>query len=156
MYYLGYTYTIINKNNLSEIQNQLGTGSDIDILSRIIYAEGGNQSEECMEVIGRTVLNRVLHTGYPNSISGVVYEVNHYKDRVVYQFSPVENGSINNSSSEKCYEVARELLQLWDSGEYEVGEFNIIAFEACGPGYSHSSWCDYAFTIDDVSFYTAR
>lgn len=25
MYYLGYTYTIINKNHLSETQNQLGT-----------------------------------------------------------------------------------------------------------------------------------
>lgn len=135
------------------LDNENGTNSDLDVMARIIFAEGGNQSEECMTTIGGTVINRVNDPQFPDSIYEVVYQSRTFESgKTIYQFSPVGSGSIDNLSSEKAYNVAVKII----SGDYECRS-DIIAFESCGPDeYSHSSWADYAFTIGDMAFYSKR
>ncbi|HAN20456.1 MAG: peptidoglycan-binding protein [Clostridiales bacterium GWF2_36_10] len=66
--------------------------SDRNILARLITAEAQGESYEAKVAVGAVVMNRVKSPLWPNTISGVIYQnINGY-----YQFSPVENGSINN------------------------------------------------------------
>lgn len=55
-------------------------------LSRIIFAESGNQSLEGKIGVGNVILNRVSSPSFPNTIYGVIFQSN--------QFTPASSGSI--------------------------------------------------------------
>ncbi|HJB56181.1 MAG TPA: cell wall hydrolase [Candidatus Flavonifractor intestinipullorum] len=71
-------------------------------LSRIIYAESGNQSLEGKIAVGNVVLNRVAHPQFPNTVKGVIFQAN--------QFTPVQNGSINRTPSSESVIAAKLCL----------------------------------------------
>ncbi len=76
-------------------------------LSRIIYAEAGNQSLQAQIAVGDVVWHRTMSPNYPNSIKGVVFQIsNGY-----YQFSPVQNGTIYNTPSAASIQAAKDVLQ---------------------------------------------
>lgn len=84
---------------------------DFDLLARIITAEADSESYATQVAVGATVLNRVDSSLFPNSIRGVVYQV----DQVgKYQFEPVLNGWINNPASESGKKAAQDALNGWD------------------------------------------
>ena len=60
-------------------------------LSRIIYAESGNQPLDGKIAVGNVVLNRVASPRFPNSVYEVIFQRN--------QFTPAANGSINRTPS---------------------------------------------------------
>jgi len=76
---------------------------DFDLLARIITAEADSESYTTQVAVGATVLNRVASPLFPNSISGVVYQVD---QNAKYQFEPVLNGFINNPASESGKKAA--------------------------------------------------
>lgn len=55
-------------------------------LSRIIYAESGNQPLEGKIAVGNVVMNRVASYKFPNTVTGVIFQKN--------QFSPAASGSV--------------------------------------------------------------
>lgn len=55
-------------------------------LSRIIYAESGNQPLAGKIAVGNVVMNRVASYKFPNTVKGVIFQTN--------QFSPAASGSI--------------------------------------------------------------
>ncbi len=59
---------------------------DLYWLSRIIYAESGNQSLEGKIAVGNVVLNRAASSDFPNTVEEVIFQKN--------QFSPAASGSI--------------------------------------------------------------
>lgn len=59
---------------------------DLYWLSRIIYAEAGNQPMAGRVAVGTVILNRVANEHFPNSIKEVIFAPK--------QFSPVSNGTI--------------------------------------------------------------
>ncbi len=71
-------------------------------LSRIIYAESGNQSLDGKIAVGNVILNRVANSQFPNTIKGVIFQPN--------QFSPVSNGSIYNTPSTQSVIAAKLCL----------------------------------------------
>ena len=71
-------------------------------LSRIIYAESGNQPLEGKIAVGNVVLNRVAHPQFPNTVKGVIFQAN--------QFTPVQNGSINRTPSSESVIAAKLCL----------------------------------------------
>lgn len=81
--------------------------SDFDLLARIITAEADSESYATQVAVGATVLNRVKNKHFPNSIRGVVYQVDKGGR---YQFEPVLNGWINNPPSESGKKAALEAL----------------------------------------------
>ncbi|WP_142414642.1 LysM peptidoglycan-binding domain-containing protein [Hathewaya massiliensis] len=82
------------------------TQADLDLLSRLIYAEAGAEPYNAQVAVGAVVLNRVKNSGFPNTIKGVIYEVSYG----YYQFTPVLNGQINKPASAQAIKAAKEAL----------------------------------------------
>lgn len=83
------------------------SASELDTLARIITAEADNQSYKAKVAVGAVVLNRVESGKFPDSINGVVYQVDAGGR---YQFEPVLNGWINRPPSSSSVSAAREAL----------------------------------------------
>lgn len=85
--------------------------SDMDILARIITAEADSESFITKVAVGAVVLNRVKSKSFPNSIAGVVYQVD---EGGRYQFEPVLNNWINRPASAEGIRAAQEAIKGWD------------------------------------------
>ncbi len=116
---------------------------DLYWLSRVIYAESGNQSLEGRMGVGNVVLNRVNDaTGiFPDSIQGVIFQPG--------QFSVVDNGTIYLEPPAHCVAAAKLCLEGYNTVE------NCLFF--LNPSISNSYWFDvnrtFYATIGDHAFY---
>ncbi len=81
--------------------------SDFDLLARLITAEADSESYITKVAVGAVVLNRVKSSIFPNSIPGVIYQVD---ETGSYQFEPVLNGWINRPASEEARRAALDAL----------------------------------------------
>ncbi len=84
------------------------------LLANLIYCEAGGEPYEGQVAVGAVVINRLLSSKFPNTITGVIYQKN--------QFSPVKSGRYalalsQNRATEKCYRAADEAM----SGITNVG-----------------------------------
>lgn len=114
---------------------------DLYWLSRIIYAESGNQSLEGKIAVGNVVLNRVASTQFPNTVYDVIFQRN--------QFTPASNGRIQKTPPADCVIAAKLALE----GANTAG--NALYF--INPSISSSSWfnqnCTYVATIGAHAFF---
>lgn len=97
--------------DISEVQFDEG---DRYLLANLIYCEAGNQPPEGQLAVGAVVINRVLSSRYPDTVTGVIYA---YK-----QFSPVGDGHLalalaENRATQACYAAADAAM----SGNTNVG-----------------------------------
>lgn len=65
--------------------------SDIDMLSRIVEAEAGQEDYIGKILVADVVINRVNSNDFPDSVTEVVFQ----KSNNITQFSPVSNGTID-------------------------------------------------------------
>lgn len=84
------------------------TNGDNHLLAQLVEAEARGESYRGKVAVVEVVLNRVNSGKFPNSVHGVIYQSG--------QFSPVSNGSINNSPSEESYTAVYEALNNVDNG----------------------------------------
>lgn len=82
------------------------TTSDLDLLARLVQAEAESQPYSAKVAVAATVINRVQDSRFPNTLRGVIYQV----DGGYYQFSPVLNGWINRPASAESKRAAYEAL----------------------------------------------
>lgn len=78
---------------------------DVYWLSRIIFAESGNQSMEGMIAVGNVILNRVASSAFPDTVYDVIFDT-----RYGVQFSPVETGGIYCEPDEDAVIAAKLCL----------------------------------------------
>lgn len=74
------------------------TDAEIDLIARITMAEAEGESEEGRRLVIDTILNRVDHARFPDTVEGVIYQKN--------QFTCVTNGRLD-----RCY-VKDEIVEL--------------------------------------------
>lgn len=81
------------------------SAKDLDLLSRVIYAEVGCTwiPDWVQRMVGSVVLNRVKSSCYPNTIYDVVYQPG--------QYSPTWDGSINKTPDARTIANAKYLLE---------------------------------------------
>ena len=84
------------------------------LLANLIYCEAGGEPYIGQVAVGSVVMNRVLSSVYPNTVTGVIYQSG--------QFSPVASGRLalalaENRATAKCYEAADAAM----SGTTNVG-----------------------------------
>lgn len=84
------------------------------LLANLIYCEAGGESYEGQVAVGSVVMNRVLSSVYPNTVTGVIYQSG--------QFSPVASGRLALALAEgrataNCYKAADAVM----SGTTNVG-----------------------------------
>lgn len=77
------------------------------LLANLIYCEAGGESYEGQVAVGSVVMNRVLSSVYPNTVTGVIYQSG--------QFSPVASGRLalalaENRATARCYEAADAVM----------------------------------------------
>lgn len=101
------------------------TEDDRYLLANLIYCEAGGEPYEGQVAVGAVVINRLLSSRYPDTLSGVVYQP--------WQFSPAASGRLalalaNNKATASCYKAADEAM----SGYSNVG--NCVYFRTPIPG----------------------
>lgn len=79
---------------------------DIELLARLIHAEARGESFEGKVAVGAVIINRLASPDFPKNIREVILENNNR----VYQFSPVQDGSINLQPDEESRQAALEAL----------------------------------------------
>ena len=107
-------------DEISEENSMPYTEADYKLLSRIIFAEAGNQSIEGQIAVGATILNRVASEIYPNTIRDVITQKGQFssvKGGEVYAFGEVVNFE---SIPDSCKEAARRALQGEDPTEQKL------------------------------------
>lgn len=118
---------------------------DLYWLSRIIFAESGNQPLAGMIGVGNVVLNRVASSSFPNTVQAVIFDTRGGS----VQFSPVSAGTIYNAPSDEAVLAAK----LCFEGANTVGG----ALYFINPYACNGSWFESALsrvaTIGDHVFY---
>jgi len=94
-------------------------------LSRVIYAESGNQSLEGQMAVGNVVMNRVANPIFPNTIREVLAQKN--------QFSTYKNGNIANRDPNPSSIIAAKLVL--DGGVVEETE-GALYFDSCSRSWA--------------------
>lgn len=97
--------------DISEVS--IGDG-DRYLLANLIYCEAGGEPYEGKLAVASVVMNRVLSSCYPDTISGVIYQNK--------QFSPVASGRLalalaRGDATDSCYQAADEAM----SGVNNIG-----------------------------------
>lgn len=110
--------------DISEVS--FGDG-DRYLLANLIYCEAGGESYTGQVAVGSVVMNRVLSSVYPDTVTGVIYQSG--------QFSPVASGRLALALAEgrataSCYQAADEVM----SGTTNVG--NCVYFRTPVDGIS--------------------
>ncbi len=82
------------------------TDANINLLARIISAEGRGESYVGQVAIGAVICNRIEHPSFPDTLAGVIYQNG--------AFTAITDGQFNEPVSESAYSAARDALAGWD------------------------------------------
>jgi len=131
-------------SNTIQAGDQYYDSTSLYWLSRIINAESNGESLTGKIAVGNVILNRVASPNFPDYIHDVIFD-----DVGGVQFTPVANGTINNSPSDESILAAKLCLD----GASVVG--NSLFF--LNPTIATSSWITrtraYVATIGNHKFY---
>lgn len=110
------------KRDISQISFAEG---DRYLLANLIYCEAGGEPYAGQLAVGAVVINRVLSSVYPDTVTGVIYQRS--------QFSPAGSGRLaialaENKATANCYKAADEAM----AGVSNVG--NCVYFRTPIPG----------------------
>ena len=115
------------------------SSSDLNLLTRIVYAEARGEIYAGQVAIAAVVLNRVRSSSFPNSIAGVIYQPG--------AFTAVSDGQINLTPNATARKAAQDALNGWDPTYGSIYYFN--------PNTATSSWIwsrPYVITIGKHRF----
>lgn len=93
---------------------------EIDLLARLVYSEAAGEPYTGQVAVAASVLNRMRSSIYPNTLSGVVYQVAYG----YYQYSPVLDGRINMPANKTAYQAVYDALAGWDPSGGALGFYN--------------------------------
>ena len=100
------------------------SNSDLNLLTRIVYAEARGEVYAGQVAIAAVVLNRVKSSSFPNTVSGVIYQPG--------AFTAVSDGQINLTPNNTARKAAQDALNGWDPTYGSIYYFN--------PNTATSSW----------------
>lgn len=82
------------------------SSSDVYLLAKVIGAEARGESYTGQVAVGAVVLNRVRHSSFPDTISGVVYQNG--------AFSAVTDSNWSVEPNDTAKKAARDAINGWD------------------------------------------
>lgn len=113
----------INSSNNSS-GGSSSNNTDVNLLSKLVYAEARGEPYKGMVAVASTVLNRVSDSRFPNSIAGVIYQSGAY--------TCVSDGQINLTPDSQAKKAAQDAINGWDPTSGCVYYFN--------PSTATSAW----------------
>lgn len=92
--------------------------SDKQLLARAVNGEARGEPYEGQVAVAAVILNRVNHSSFPNTISGVIYQPG--------AFTAVDDGQINVPIAENStvYKACEDALNGWDPSGGAIYYFN--------------------------------
>lgn len=109
--------------SVSEQLTPIFSREELDLLARLVHAESKGERYEGQVAVAATVLNRVKHPDYPNTLQGVIYQVVVSGGRRYYQYEPVLNGTIHAPASQTAKDAVADALAGWDPSLGATGFF---------------------------------
>ena len=102
------------------------SSSDVQLIARAVNGEARGEPYEGQVAVAAVILNRVKHSSFPNSISGVIYQPG--------AFTAVSDGQINVPIAEgsTVYKACQDAMNGWDPTGGAIYYFN--------PDTATSSW----------------
>lgn len=92
------------------------TDANVNLLARIISAEGRGESYIGQVAIGAVICNRIEHPSFPDTLSGVIYQNG--------AFTALVDGQFNEPISDSAYSAARDALSGWDPSGGAIYYYN--------------------------------
>ena len=80
--------------------------AEINLLARMISAEGRGEPYEGQVAIGAVIVNRMSHPSFPDTLAGVLYQDG--------AFTALVDGQFNEPIADSAYSAARDALNGWD------------------------------------------
>ena len=96
------------------------SAADLDLFARIVHAEAEGENFEGQVAVAASILNRIRSERYPDTMHGVVYQV----ESGAYQYSPVLDGRINRPAGESAKQAVEEALRGEDPTGGATGFYN--------------------------------
>lgn len=96
----------INTGSSSSGSTTTSNKSDLNLLSKLVYGEARGESYKGQVAVAATVLNRVAHSSFPNTIAGVIYQNGAY--------TAVSDGQINLTPDSTAKKAAQDAINGWD------------------------------------------
>ena len=98
------------------------TAEDRELLAKLVHAEAKGEPYAGKVAVATVVLNRVDSSEFPDSIKNVIYQVSNGH----YAFSPVQNGQINQASSQESRDAVDEALAFRGQGRGSLFFYNPV------------------------------
>ena len=116
-------YLKFTDNVTAEVERNSG---DLQLMARAVNGEARGEPYEGQVAVAAVILNRVKHSSFPNSVSGVIYQPG--------AFTAVSDGQINVpiASDSTVYKACRDAMNGWDPSGGAIYYFN--------PDTATSSW----------------
>ncbi len=92
------------------------SGSDINLLAKLIAAEARGESYTGQVAVGAVVLNRVSHSSFPDTVAGVIYQKG--------AFSCVNDSNWSVSPNATSLKAARDCINGWDPSGGAIYYYN--------------------------------
>jgi N-acetylmuramoyl-L-alanine amidase len=90
--------------------------ANINLLARMISAEGRGEPFEGQVAIGAVIMNRIRHPSFPDTLAGVLYQDG--------AFTALVDGQFNEPISEMSFAAARDAINGWDPTGGAIFYFN--------------------------------
>ena len=90
--------------------------NDLNLLSRVVYAEARGEPYEGQVAVAKVTLNRVKSSSFPNTLAGVVYQSGAY--------DAVSDGQINLTPNATAKKAAQDAMNGWDPSYGALYYFN--------------------------------
>ncbi len=109
------TMGIYSSSNSSS-SSSTSSSSNVTLLAKLIYGEARGEPYTGQVAVGAVVLNRVKHSSFPNTVSGVVYQSG--------AFDAVSDGQINLTPDSSAKKAAQDAINGWDPSYGSIYYFN--------------------------------
>lgn len=101
---IGYIYA--DHHTVAETAATMTYNEKVNLLARAIHAEAEGEPYIGKVGVGAVLLNRVNHSDFPNTLSGVIYQTN--------ALESVSNGRMNSTAGQESKKAAQAALNGWD------------------------------------------
>lgn len=109
-------YNSTSNSGSSSNSSSSTNSNDLNLLSRLVYGEARGEPYTGQVAVAAVVLNRVKHSSFPNTISGVIYQNG--------AFDVVSDGQINLTPNDTAKKAAQDALNGWDPTNGAIYYFN--------------------------------
>lgn len=92
------------------------SGSDVNLLAKLIAAEARGESYTGQVAVGAVVLNRVSHPSFPDTVAGVIYQRG--------AFSCVNDSNWSVAPNATSLKAARDCINGWDPSGGAIYYYN--------------------------------